>query len=77
MTTYKAYRVTDGANELYLTAESRAKATGAFIRHFGRRIAWKQLRTTRERALDGDEAFCYDPGEHATAEYWGVPVELS
>lgn len=72
----KAYRVTDGDNDLYIAAESRMKATGAFIRHFGRRIAWKQLRTTREPAMDGDEAFCYDTDEIATAEYWGVPVRM-
>jgi hypothetical protein len=58
----KAYRVTDGCEELYLTAESRAKATGVFIRHFRSHIDWKALRATRAyRRWTAMRRFCTTP----------------
>lgn len=78
VTLYKAYRVTDGNDELHIAAESRSKASGAFIRYFGRGIDWKALRATRTPELDGDRdrAWSRASDDYDTASYWGAPVRM-
>lgn len=73
----KGYIVTDDRNELCVVAETRAKATGTFIRRFAwSHLDWRSLRTKRFPDIDGDDAWIFDSGAFATVEYWGARVRL-
>lgn len=72
----KGYHVTDGNEYLHIAAESRARATGAFIARFAPGIDWRSLRTRREPEWDGDEAWACGSDEFGTETYWGASVRL-
>lgn len=73
----KGYVITDGAHDLAIVTTSRAKATGAFIVRFAGRIDWKALRTRREPAWDGEEAWACWSDEFDMGTYWGAPVRMA
>ncbi len=73
---YKGYHVTDGYEEMRVADVSRAKATGVFIRRFGKSVDWKRLRTRRAPEMDGDHAYSWDVGAFCTVSYWGAAVRL-
>lgn len=71
----KGYLINDGYREMAVCAETRAKATGVFIRHFAwRGIDWKRLRTKREANLDGPTPWKSEMADYV--EYWGAPVRM-